>query len=31
VALARGEATTMEALDRRRSKAAGKSLAPSER
>jgi drug/metabolite transporter (DMT)-like permease len=31
VALARGEATTMEAFDRRRSKAGGKSLAPSER
>ncbi len=31
VALARGEATTMEALGRRRLKAAGKSLAPSER
>jgi drug/metabolite transporter (DMT)-like permease len=31
VALARGEATTMEALGRRRLKAGGKSLAPSER
>jgi hypothetical protein len=31
VALARGEAATMEALNRRRSKATGPSLAPSER
>jgi hypothetical protein len=31
VALARGEATTMEALGRRRSKATGQSLAPSKR
>jgi len=31
IALARGEATTMEALGRRRSRATGQSLAPSER